>query len=786
MKRFSTTVAACTAGVLLLLLSASDAQAQFRGFWLDIGEYHNVYSESGSRHEAAPGVPEGLDFPAILRESGHGWARAFWTGTKNWTNENGQNFPYFVARIGSSDPGIEFTTPVDTRIIARYEDTEVFVDGALAFDKLAVVDEVDPSIPADRMIINQHNVSVGVSVTRKIYAYVNQFHDNYHIIAHEYCNTGNIDDDAAIELDGQTLTDVYFYFMHRWRGSGQAAWTGSNGQAWGKFNMIDVVGDGHETYPVDFTAFYAWAGFDPDVTIFSNLGSPLWSTNNWQASIDTVGRLSGGTWTGRVILHADQSVDDRSYQKCTEATFATCQPKAIGWLDQDEPLNSINESHENYYELGILTRENPDKIPGGSRMYPHYADRVEPSGEFWAPTTNASAGHGSVAQGGFSPYESYGPYDLAFGDCIYTTAVEAVAGLSYDAEVQIGRTHKRSGDARGTRLISYDANGDGVITESDFDYSNIGLPLYQGDGCTACAVRGSERLTKNHWVFTVRDSMFQTFFRARDLYEASNGLTQYPISEAPFPPIRFNIDGLPDGIVLDWEPHPAGGPAIDHWEVYRTSGFTDNLLDPDGDGNFEVVSRVGGDGLVTGYQCIAGCPGTPALSSGTTAFEDNTAGRGTDYYYYVIAVGQPQSNDPKAINGTPGGVPLTSSRSLTQSFLPATLKRPPYNQDLPAAERSVRDTRIVPNPVNLGSENGIRFAQEDRVAFFNIPPECTIKIYTEIGELVKTLEHTDGSGDELWNLTTDSRQLLVSGIYLAVITDNTNGEEIIRKFVVIR
>ena len=76
-------------------------------------------------------------------------------------------------------------------------------------------DEVDPTIPADRMIHNQANLDVGVTVTRKIYAYVNQFHDNYHIIDHEFCNTGNIDDDEAIELDGQILNEVYFYFMHR-------------------------------------------------------------------------------------------------------------------------------------------------------------------------------------------------------------------------------------------------------------------------------------------------------------------------------------------------------------------------------------------------------------------------------------------------------------------------------------------------------------------------------------------------------------------------------------------
>ncbi len=104
------------------------------------------------------------------------------------------------------------------------------------------------------------------------------------------------------------------------------------------------------------------------------------------------------------------------------------------------------------------------------------------------------------------------------------------------------------------------------------------------------------------------------------------------------------------------------------------------------------------------------------------------------------------------------------------------LKRPPYG-----ATGTVADARIVPNPVNLGSDPTIRFDQEIGWRFFNIPGNCTIKVYTEIGELVHTIEHNDGSGDELWNLTTTSRQLLVSGIYIAVISDNDTGDEAIQK-----
>ncbi|MEM8559931.1 MAG: fibronectin, partial [Bacteroidota bacterium] len=76
-----------------------------------------------------------------------------------------------------------------------------------------------------------------------------------------------------------------------------------------------------------------------------------------------------------------------------------------------------------------------------------------------------------------------------------------------------------------------------------------------------------------------------------------------------------------------------------------------------------------------------------------------------------------------------------------------------------------------------------------------------IDIYTELGELVDTLEHTDGSGDEFWDHTTTSRQTIVSGIYIAVITVTQdipdpnsesggllyrNGEQAIKKFVIIR
>ena len=65
--------------------------------------------------------------------------------------------------------------------------------------------------------------------------------------------------------------------------------------------------------------------------------------------------------------------------------------------------------------------------------------------------------------------------------------------------------------------------------------------------------------------------------------------------------------------------------------------------------------------------------------------------------------------------------------------------------------------------------------------------------------MIETIEHNDGSGDEFWYQTTRSRQLIASGVYIAVITvteditDSESGELLFRagdrtiqKFVIIR
>ena len=149
--------------------------------WLDIGAYHHAYVATGARHETSV-EPEGMEYPAILRHSGHINWKGFWIGVKDWTDPQGQHYPYYVARIGPRRSGSDVSFPIQHQLIGRYEDTIVEVNGAPSFDNVARLDEIDAGLAADRMIHNIHNMAVGITTERKIYAYTNPHHDNYHLI----------------------------------------------------------------------------------------------------------------------------------------------------------------------------------------------------------------------------------------------------------------------------------------------------------------------------------------------------------------------------------------------------------------------------------------------------------------------------------------------------------------------------------------------------------------------------------------------------------------------------
>jgi len=278
--------------------------------------------------------------------------------------------------------------------------------------------------------------------------------------------------------------------------------------------------------------------------------------------------------------------------------------------------------------------------------------------------------------------------------------------------------------------------------------------LYKAAGSESASLSyNGSSMTKNQWALTAKDSLFKTFERA-----IANHASGYNIPQPPYPPEKFEVTSGTDKITLSWVP-ASGGPLVTGWHIYRAKGTY----------SFPIIGEALADHGGLGHELIAN------LAASATSFEDEAAARGENYYYFIQAVGDAAANDGTAM--TPAGA-LKSNQHWTQTYLPASLKRAPGS--------GLEAVRVVPNPYHVKADTDVRYSDKDRLAFLDVPGNCTIKIYTQLGELVETIEHTDGSGDEYWDQTTSSRQVVASGLYIAHITDNVTDETAERKFVIIR
>ena len=722
MNVFSQTgrVAAVVGMVVMLWSTIHVAEAQYQRKWLSAGSMHNWYSEVGNEHESSGFVgsqQDGWRWPGIYRFRDSQAMKGLWIGATNVTDDAGTNFPIRVVHAGPRVSGQGEFFPLQFEMVAKYDNPLVLVDGEISEPEAnMVVDRVDPDIAPDRMLVTKVNTLMGITMERNIKQFSNTFHDNYHVIEYTFTNTGNVDADADIELPNQTLENVYFYWQWRLSVAKETRYVIGNGTGWGLNAMNDVRGDGLRADPPgeDFRARFTWHGKFPPFTLYDNIGGPILPQALPAIQIaptDTLGRLGASQFVGILTAFAegtpDSGVDDPA------------QPSTTNFPGSDDPYQSQNDA----FNPGKMQTEYAVMTAGHA---PRHAEVVEPSGlpGFLNPTGDPSLG----TPGGISHGTGYGPYTLAPGESVSIIHVEASAGLSREANKAIGRAFYESG-----------ANPDAPITFTSGGQSHT--------------------MTKNEWVFTSRDSLFQTFQRAQANIDGG-----YNAPAAPHPPSQFIVNSGGDRIALEWTPALAG-PDIDGYEIYRAQGAYDST--------YTMIHRAG---------------------AAETSFDDVDPIRGVDYYYYIVAVNDGSANDGSAL--TPAGAPLVSSRYYTQTYTPARLKR--------MAGTNFDQVRIVPNPYVLSASNAlpgaIRFPDRtDKLAFYDIPGQCRIEIFSELGELVDVIEHNDGSGDAFWDHTTSSRQVVASGVYIAVITvtndivDSTTGELIyaegdraFKKFVIIR
>jgi hypothetical protein len=691
-----------------------------------VGSLQNQFTAYGFERAFTGSEYIGMKWPADYLFQDNSVIERAWIAADNFTDEKNKNWEkygvYFDATTVSSS-----IFPLVHKQTAKFPYPTIFVDG---ISTTAIyesdIDTIDSNIIPDRIVTNIVNTKLGLTMKKRIYAFSQQYHDNYFIKEYTFINTGNVDYDDEIELTN-ALNGVKMGWALRYSTSRDGASKYDNQQSWGKYSWVTKRGDippndypSHvgesitEANPIVewLRCSFTWAGQSDLRTDWDNIGAPDKNGN---------GRLAAPQHAGVVTIHVDKSAAD--------STDDANQPAISGWHAGDVLLSIADQLNINDAEGMKQVYSFLSGTPHGGASQGDTNRYFEDVGNLTSITERKSPWniiHNDV--GGTGIWICYGPFDIPFGDSIKIIEAEAVSGLSRKMCEEIGARWLQAYNDPSDNG-PFDLPGGGTTDDLDF--------------------------YKNSWVYTGWDSILQTFGRAKRNFDLD-----YIIPQPPLPPPLIEVSSGGDRITISWQASESESePDFAGYKIYRAIGKVD-----------------------TNYEEIYNGPKDVHI------FEDTSPVRGFAYYYYVVAYNDGSNNTTGEAN--PMGQ-LHSSRFYSRTTEPAFLQRP--------AGKSLEDIRIVPNPYNIKARDINYPGEYNKIGFLNIPAFCSIKIFTERGDLIITREHTDGSGDEYWNSITSSRQVVVSGLYIAFIEVTRDyydpesnvllykkGDNIFKKFIIIR
>ena len=266
------------------------------------------------------------------------------------------------------------------------------------------------------------------------------------------------------------------------------------------------------------------------------------------------------------------------------------------------------------------------------------------------------------------------------------------------------------------------------------------------------------------------DSLWAHVDAAKELYD--NG---YKTPVPPPTPTDGNnsltLTSIPGGVRVQWPPIP---------DTYR---------DPDYDVNDVAGYRVyrSTHRNIGPWTLVADIPADQAvIEDGMITYEDTGLKLGVGNYYTVTAYDTghdaPWPSDPSITS-----VPALESGKVNVNINPVYPMATPSND--------LDQVRVYPNPF-IQHSGLVGEGERYRLEFVNIPAQCTIRIYTLAGELVRTIEHNDGSGDEPWGSRTYADyqvnrylQRVAPGVYFYHVESHVSGHEgesKVGKFVIVK
>jgi len=91
--------------------------------------------------------------------------------------------------------------------------------------------------------------------------------------------------------------------------------------------------------------------------------------------------------------------------------------------------------------------------------------------------------------------------------------------------------------------------------------------------------------------------------------------------------------------------------------------------------------------------------------------------------------------------------------------------------------------KIVPNPYIISHISQVT-TDVPKLYFNHLPPKCKIRIFNIAGDLIRTIDHNNGTSQEVWDLLSDGRQKVASQLLIAHI-ETPDGASILKKFAVV-
>ncbi len=508
-------------------------------------------------------------------------------------------------------------------------------------------------------------------------------------------------------------------------------------------------------------------GEDLDAATKPNRGDPTWplgpSWTQWNTPVDkkvTPGEFLDVAVGGVLMLHVDRTPVDQSASPTLENPTLGGASLSANWLT--DPASTGTDTEQ---PMAVRLGDIPPTINDSPRstVYDHIAgvglgarsSRLITAGTDWLqrpankgawdfaarkwkagldPATldytkkNIGAGDPSL-----NATVTYGPWDLPYGKHLHVAYALVAGGTDRALNQVVGQFYLKKKWLTRAELDQFQDLYD------DWDY--LQTYAYWKNTFTQKAGQAFTESDKHAFMNSVFDSLYAEVARVKQVWADGVAAGRFGPSYPAFVgwPTQASYVSAPGKATLSWNALTGAS----RYRVYRTLG------------DYGKQKRLVGE--------VSG-----------TSFEDLRSQRGVSYYYSVAAV------DAQGREGTP---------LMTMATLPVIPLRGPAGTDW--RDRVV----VVPNPYQkLGGQEkdgGFNFSgavqAQHSVSFINLPPKATINVFTTSGDLVTTLFHRSGTGDETWYLLTDNNQRPVSGLYLCHIrNDDAPGEVKMLKLVVVR